>query len=118
MRTLRDYLKANGHNDIQEWIDVLSKKDRIRLEHKLDYVAATEFDLVLGTKALAGLKRHPHIYKLRAMADSALRIMLCRGPVDMSAELTLLLGVEERDFKYEPRDAPALAAARRAEVAG
>ena len=116
MRLLWDFVKVNGRNDIQEWVEALSKADRIRLEHKLDYVAATEFSLVLKTKALAGVKHHGHIYKLRVMRESALRLMMCQGPIDMPGELTLLLGAEERDFKYVPRDAPALALERRDEV--
>lgn len=36
-----------------------------------------------------------HIYKLRMNGDRALRPLLCKGPIDMDREHTLLLGAIE-----------------------
>jgi hypothetical protein len=114
MRKLWDFLHVNGNNDVQDWIDRLSRPERIRLEHKLDYLVSAEFALILRTKALAGpLIGYRHIYKLRVMSSAALRLMLCQGPHDLASEITLLLGAEERDSKYVPRDAPKTADSRR-----
>jgi hypothetical protein len=50
----------------------------------------------LGPKLLAGpIKKTGHIYKLIIHADVMLRPMLCKGPFDVEAEFTLLVGAKE-----------------------
>jgi hypothetical protein len=56
----------------------------------------------LGPQLLAGpiksknnKKMVSHIYKLRMNGDWALRPLLCKGPIDMDREYTLLLGAIE-----------------------
>jgi len=48
--------------------------------------------------ALAGpLRGSPHLYKIKVNGNVASRLFLCKGPIDMDAEYTLLLGEFERD---------------------
>lgn len=47
---------------------------------------------------LAGpLHGSPHLYKIRVNGNVAPRLLLCKGPIDMEGEYTLLLGEFERD---------------------
>ena len=71
----------------------------------------------LGPQLLAGPVRSkkskkavPHIYKLRLNGDRALRPLLCKGPIDMDQEFTLLLGAVEINsvLDTDPEDAEAI----------
>ncbi|HUA18376.1 MAG TPA: hypothetical protein VMU80_20650 [Bryobacteraceae bacterium] len=77
-------------------------RDRGQLLQKMDMLAMHGMDLPPGL--LAGpikSKREPekqsHIYKLIIHGQRMLRPMLCRGPVDMAAEFTMLIGAIEKD---------------------
>jgi hypothetical protein len=57
----------------------------------------------LPPKLLAGpIKKTGHIYKLIIHADVMLRPMLCKGPFEMDAEFTLLIGAKEIQGKLIP----------------
>jgi hypothetical protein len=58
----------------------------------------------------------PHIYKLKVQGNPKLRPMLCKGTEDNDAEFTLLLGAKEIQWKYDPEDAPRIAALIREEI--
>lgn len=117
MKVLWDYVTPHSDNPVAKWLNGLSKRDRDRLCHKIDYVLGADMELAVKTKALAGpLKGYRHLYKIRAAGDSALRLIVCLGPSDKSGEVTLLFGAEERDRKYEPRNALEVAEARRQEL--
>ena len=51
----------------------------------------------------------PGILKLRVKGNVQLRPMLCRGPIEIDKEFTLLLGACEVGGKLVPRDADAMA---------
>ena len=47
---------------------------------------------------LAGpLRGSPHVYKIRVNGNVAARLLLCKGPIQMETEYTLLMGAFERD---------------------
>lgn len=69
-----------------------------RLNQKLDRLAQIDFELAIQTKFLAG-PVYKSIYKLVIKADVQLRPMLCRGPVDVEREYTLVLGAVETGGK-------------------
>jgi len=77
-----------------------------KLNQKLDMLAIVGPSL--PPKLLAG-PIHKHIYKLIIHGDRMLRPMLCKGPVDMEAEYTLLLGAIEIGGKldHNPSEAEA-----------
>jgi len=87
-----------------------------RLNQKLDMLERYGID-GLPPKLVAGpLGGHRHIYKLRIDGSVAMRPMLCKGPIDMNREFTLLLGATERDRVLDPMDAPRRAEQRRTEI--
>jgi hypothetical protein len=71
----------------------------------------------LGPELLAGpLKGYPHIYKIKINGRVALRPLLCKGPVNMESEFTLLKGAFEVGGKWQPPSAPSDAVTRRQTV--
>ncbi len=102
-----DYADHRGKNLIKEWIQTLQRKDRARLMAKLDLLHTNGPELPQG---LLSDTPSRHIKKIRVNGDVALRLLLCRGPVSMEAkEYTLLLGATERDRKFVPPKAIAIA---------
>lgn len=88
----------------------LTGRDRGALNLKIDLLEMHGSDL--PPKMLAGpINKQRHVYKLIIHADKMLRPMLCRGPFDMDAEFTFLLGAIERNGKLD-RD-PSAATANR-----
>jgi len=106
MWKLFDFTTNRGDSVIVEWIgkDNISKRDIGRLNQKLDMLTIN--GPALPPKLLAG-PIHKHIYKLIIHGDKMLRPMLCKGPVAMEAEYTLLLGAIEVNFRLsaDPKDA-------------
>ena len=86
-----------------------------RLNRKLK--ALEDNDPGLLPNLISGpIKGHPHIYKIKLGGRLALRPLLCRGPINNNAELTLLIGATEKGFQWEPRNAPETAEVRRQEI--
>ena len=112
---LYDYVNLHGQNEFKEWCGALQKQDLAKLNLRLDLLEEKGPDLL--PKMLAGpLRGQRHIYKLTINGRVALRPLLCKGPVNNNSEFTLLMGATERDWQYDPRDAPASAEAKRQEV--
>jgi hypothetical protein len=105
---LYDFVNARNESVIREWIaeERLSKTHVGKLNQKLDMLAIA--GPLLPPKLLAG-PIHKHIYKLIIHGDRMLRPMLCKGPVDMEAEYTLLLGAIEVGGRldHDPSEAAA-----------
>lgn len=93
---LWDFLSERGRNSIVEWVrqDRLTVRDRAALNNKFKRLAQIEYDLAIKTKLLAG-PIYKHVYKLVIHADVMLRPMLCRGPIEVDGEYTMLLGAVE-----------------------
>lgn len=109
---------ANGRDVSQEWANGLrlALAIRARLDQALDRLCQLPFEAVLHTHLLAPMGKHKHILKLRVNGQVAVRILLCRGPLDGETAYTLLVGAVERDWQLEPRDAPEKASSRREQV--
>ena len=58
-----------------------------------------------------------HIWKMKIHGKRQLRLMLCKGPVDRNAELTLLYDSIEKDGTLIPGDAVERAVTRMEEIA-
>src|SRR5687768_8937912 len=100
--TLWDFLSARGKNVILRWVrdERLTKRDRAALNQKLARLRQMDFDLAFGTKLLAGpIQKQRHIYKLVIHSAVMLRPLLCRGPIAVESEYTLLLGAIERNWR-------------------
>ena len=86
----------------------LTKRDRAQLNLKMDMLELNGFGL--HPHLLAGpISKQKHIYKLVVHGQRMLRPMLCKGPFDMSAEFTFLLGAIEINFKLDEDPAQATA---------
>lgn len=105
MLELFDFLSVRGENLIGRWArdERLSARDRAILNQKLDRLLQMGFELAQKTKLLAG-PVHGHVYKLRVFGDVMMRPMLCRGPLKIDQEYTLLLGAIERNGELRPAD--------------
>jgi len=100
--TLWDFLTVRGENVILRWVKDarLTTRDRAALNQKLARLRQMDFDLAIGTKLLAGpIQKHRHIYKLVIHGNVMLRPLLCRGPIHLDAEYTLLLGTIEKGWR-------------------
>jgi hypothetical protein len=95
--TVFDYRDERGCNAVKAWLESLQKPELTRLNKRIDLLQQIGDELCPG---LAGpLKESRHLYKIRINGDVAARLLLCKGPVNMGAEYTLLYGVVERDYK-------------------
>ena len=80
---------------MREWCEQLQKPDLARMNQRIDLLAEKGKDFCPG---LAGpLHGSPHLYKVKINGSVAARLLLCKGPISMETEYTLLLGAFERD---------------------
>lgn len=113
---LWDFMSGTGRNEIQQWLQSLSRRDQARVEQKLGLLVTVEFELLIHSKCLAGpIDGTRHIYKLRVRGDQNIRLLLCKGPdaAGMDAEYTLLLGATEPNRSLVPKGASQMAGAYR-----
>lgn len=103
---LYDHVNAHGENEIAAWTRDLQTPDRAKLANRLDKLR--QLGLELLPEILTGTDT-PGILKLRVRGKVQLRPMLCKGPIGMNEEFTLLLGAKEVGGKLVPRHADALA---------
>lgn len=115
--TLFDYLDAHGVNVIKEWAEGLQKRERVRLNQKLDMLQ--QHGTTLPPKLLSDTGT-AHIKKIRITGKKVptLRPMLCIGPISNDEEFTLLQGAIEQDRKLVPGNAADLARQHREIVIG
>ena len=110
---LHDYVDNNKINDVKEWTKSLEKKDRAKLNAKLDML--TKNGPELFPNILTGTPT-PGILKLRVRGNVQLRPMLCSGPISIENEYTLLIGAKEVQSKLDPKNADQTADKRKAEI--
>ncbi len=97
---LWDFLDRRGQNIIAGWTRTRSTIDRARVNAKLDMLVRTTFENAIKSKLLHGpVMKQKHIYKLRVHGQTAMRPLLCRGPISNLTEYSLLFGTEERNSK-------------------
>ena len=109
-----DYVMHDGHNPFKEWARGLGKPELAKLNQKLDMLERCGGDLPPG---LFSDTSFPSIKKIRINGKVALRPLLCRGPVDVHAEFTLLHACIEKDRKL-PKGSLEIAESRRNEIIG
>ena len=107
---LYDALDDGGHNIIKQWTQNLQKRERVKLNQKLDMLE--QYGPDLPPQLLAG-PIFDHIYKLKVHGPIQLRPLLCKGPIDNNSEYTLLVGAIEIQWQFEPPDAETRAAINR-----
>ncbi len=106
--SIYDYCDHRGKNVIEDWLNnKLQVPERARMIRKLDALwhngPELSSDLLSDTPS-------PHVKKIRVNGRVAPRLLLCRGPVNMTArEFTLLFGCTERDRAFVPANAIAKA---------
>lgn len=110
--TLYDYLNGHGVNAFREWTEGLQKRDRVRLNQKLDMLQ--QHGTTLPPKLLSDTGV-AHIKKIRITGKKVptLRPMLCMGPINNDKEFTLLQGAIEQDRRLVPGEAISLAVQHR-----
>lgn len=84
----------------------IAERDRGQLVQKMDLLAKHGMDLPPGLlagpiKSKKEPRKQSHIYKLIVHGQRMLRPMLCRGPLDMDGEFTILIGAIEKDGKLD-----------------
>ena len=96
---LYDFLNERGRSVIHEWVkhEKLTVRDRAALNLRFKRIRQVDFNLAQGS--LINGPIHKHVYKCVIHADVMLRPMLCRGPLKIEEEYTLLLGAIEKDRK-------------------
>jgi hypothetical protein len=98
-----DYVDAQGRNIIKDWTLALQKPQRAKLNAMLDKLAL--HGDTLYPNMLAGT-RVSGVSKLKVHGNVQLRPLLCKGPVDIHGEYTLLAGAKEVGDDWKPADAP------------
>lgn len=91
--TVYDFVSRRGENIVKLWLESLEKQDRIRMTKRLDDLRDHGHELCPNLVGPVG----PHIYKIRVNGRQAPRLFLCKGPLSMDTEYTLLWGAFERD---------------------
>ena len=108
-----DYVNHHGQNEFKDWVSGLEKPQRGKLNEKLDKLALygdALYPEILTDTRVSGIQ------KVRCRGNVQLRPLLCRGPVSVKEEFTLLMGAKEIGDKWVPRDAPSIAKMRKEEV--
>lgn len=111
---LYNYLSATGTNEFKEWTEGLQSKERGKLNEKIDKLEQhgdALYPHMLAGTSVAGIQ------KLRVQGPVKLRPLLCKGPVSVATEYTLLMGAKEVGNKWTPKKAPEQADAKKSDVA-
>lgn len=103
---LFDYCSLQGKNEFKVWAQKLQSAERGKLRSKLDMLEQNGDGLF---PELLSATNTPGILKLRIKGKVQLRPMLCRGPVSVGQEYTLLLGAIEVGGELDPVLADAIA---------
>jgi len=91
---------------MKTWSGGLQKKERAKLNARIDALAMHGPELIPGLLSPTGVA---NIFKLKARGQVQLRPMVCEGP-GLEPGFTFLLGAKEISSKYDPEDAPEKAA--------
>jgi hypothetical protein len=105
--SIYDYVHPINGNLMRVWSIGLQKKEKAKLNSKIDALAMHGADLIPGILAPTGV---PAIFKLKVQGQVKLRPMVCEGPGSAESAFTFLLGAKEISWEYDPPNAPDLAA--------
>lgn len=108
--TIFDYVDPVDGNLIKAWSARLQKKERAKLNQRLDSLAMHGPGLIPGILSPTGIVS---IFKLKIHGKVQLRPLLCEGPGRGEQAITLLLGAFEVSDDYVPIGAPLLASRMR-----
>jgi hypothetical protein len=108
-----DYVDLRDLNVIDGWLRGLQKPERARMDRKIE--ALRDNGPSLSSELLSDTPS-PHIKKIRLNGRVAPRLLLCRGPIQMETEFTLLCGATERDRRFVPPNAVQIAEDHRQNV--
>jgi hypothetical protein len=97
---LYNYRNARGDNEVLAWCKGLQKSDLAKMNKRIDLLAQGGMDLC--PNLVGPLRGSKHLYKIRTNGDVAARLLLCKGPINMEMEFTLLLGAFEKDDELPP----------------
>ena len=97
--TLYDFEDNRGINRMTEWAKGQPSAQLGKLNNRLDRLEQADGELVEQLIAGAG---EPSIYKIKIQGNPKLRPMLCRGPINMHVEFTLLVGAREIQGELVP----------------
>lgn len=106
-----EFVDHRGRGVITVWRDGLEPPQQAQFDNKIDLLRR-EPKLLEGMMA-GPLKGYRHLYKLQIGGKVRLRPLLCRGPVNVETELTLLAGAKEIGGTWEPPGARETAEANR-----
>ena len=113
MWKIYDYKDGRGKNVIQVWKKDIPKLQLKKLQAKLDILAKAGPELPPGLLIKTEVE---YIYKIKVQGNPKLRPMLCYGPVGEEKAFTLLIGVREISWKFDPPNAESEAGERRKKV--
>jgi hypothetical protein len=108
--TIYDYVDPVDGNLIRAWSSQLQKKERAKLNQRLDSLAMHGPELIPGILSPTGMAS---ILKLKIHGQVQLRPLLCEGPGRGEEAFTLLLGAFEVSDDYVPTGAPLIASRAR-----
>lgn len=108
-----DYVNPQGENEFKIWTEEQQKAQRAKLNQKIDMLEQHGDELPPNLLTDSGT---PGIKKLRIKGNVQLRPLLCKGPVDVHSEYTLLMGAMEKGDKWVPKAAPDIANDRKQAV--
>jgi hypothetical protein len=92
---LYDYRDYRGRNPVKEWCELLQKSDLAKMNLRIERLEKNGHELCPGLAS--NLHGFPHLYKIKVNGSVAARLFLCKGPINMEIEYTLLLGAFEKD---------------------
>jgi hypothetical protein len=97
-----DAIDKDGKSNIAAWIakERIGKQQIAKLDQKISMLITAGPDLppelLAGPiKSKKNPRTVPHVYKLKIRGDRMLRPMLCKGPINIGGEFTMLLGAIE-----------------------
>ncbi len=125
---LYDFINSSGVNEIKQWLNLLKKKNKkafAKINAKINILKNVK-DPNLMPNLLENVPNSTHLLELKTTGRSSYRIILCRELVrtqgsqdskdDNDLEYTFLMGCQEKDNKYQPKDTVRSSERKRKEV--
>lgn len=108
---LFDFLDNRGGNVIKDFLSRLQKVDLAKINARLTLLANQGDHLY--PSILTPAVRSAHVKELVVNGKVAIRLLLCKGPINHRNEFTILMGAFEKDRAYVPKNAVQKAEERR-----